>query len=74
MTYEDKASYDSTPPCTAIVRVQAVTSGYGVATVSRIDKITGLFCRISSLFKGSFSKETYILIDPTKQSQRIEEV
>ena len=22
---------------------------YGVATVSRIDKITGLFCRISSL-------------------------
>ena len=23
--------------------------GYGVATVSRIDKIIGLFCRISSL-------------------------
>ena len=23
--------------------------GYGVATVSRIDEITGLFCRISSL-------------------------
>jgi len=24
-------------------------AGYGVATVSRIDKIIGLFCRISSL-------------------------
>ena len=27
---------------------------YGVATVSRIDKITGLFCRILSLLWGSF--------------------
>ena len=32
---------------------------YGVATVSRIDKFTVLLCRISSLFKGSFVKETY---------------
>ena len=27
---------------------------YGVATVSRIDKIIGLFCRILSLLWGSF--------------------
>jgi len=44
---------------------------YGVATVSRIDKIIGLFCRISSLLYGSFAKETYNLIDPTKQSHSI---
>jgi len=29
---------------------------YGVASVSRIDKITGLFCRILSLFIGLFCK------------------
>jgi len=33
--------------------------GYGVATVSRIDKIKGLFCRMSSLLYGSFEKATY---------------
>jgi len=38
---------------------------YGVATVSRINKIKGLFCRISSLLQASFAKETYNLIDPT---------
>jgi len=31
---------------------------YGVATVSRIDKIIGIFCRILSLLWGSFAKET----------------
>jgi len=46
---------------------------YGVATVSRIDKITGLFCRILSLLQGSFAKETYNFIDPTHQSHPIEE-
>jgi len=44
---------------------------YGVATVSRIDKIIGLFCRISSLLQGSFAKETYNFIDPTNQNQPI---
>jgi len=42
-----------------------------VATVSRIDKIIGLFCRISSLSQGSFAKETYNFIDPTSQSHPI---
>ena len=31
---------------------------YGVATVSRIDKIIGLFCSIASLLYVSFAKET----------------
>jgi len=44
---------------------------YGVATVSRIDKITYLFCRILSLLRGSFAKETYNFIDPTNQSHPI---
>jgi len=44
---------------------------YRVATVSRIDKIIGLFCRILSLLLGSFAEETYNLIDPTNQSHPI---
>jgi len=32
---------------------------YGVATVSRIDKVIGLFCRIQSLLWGSFAKKNY---------------
>ena len=38
---------------------------YEVATVSRIDNIIGLFCRIASLLYGSFAKEIYNFIDPT---------
>ena len=44
---------------------------YGVATVSRIDKIMGLFCRISYLLQVSFAKETNHFIDPTNQSHPI---
>ena len=40
-----------------------VQNGYGVATISRLLKITGLFCRISSFSWGSFAKETYIFWD-----------
>jgi len=32
---------------------------YGVASISRLLKIIGLFCKISSLLYGSFAKETY---------------
>ena len=42
--------------------------GYGVATISRINKMIGLFCRLLALLKGSFAKETCNFIDPTKQS------
>jgi len=44
---------------------------YGVATVSSIDQIIGLFCRIASLLLGSFAKEAYNLIDPTHRSHSI---
>jgi len=46
-------------------------SYYGVARVSRIDKIVGVFCRISSLSQRSFAKETYDLINPTDRSHPI---
>jgi len=40
---------------------------YGVASVSRIDKILGLFCK-RDLYKRRYSaKETYKFIDPTKR-------
>jgi len=34
-------------------------TGYGVATISRIDKILRLFCRILSLLQNPLAKETY---------------
>ena len=36
-----------------------------MATISRLLKITGLFCRIQSLLYGSFAKETYNFKEPT---------
>ena len=44
---------------------------YGVATISRIDKIIGLFYRILSLLQGFFAKVTNNFIDPTDQSHPI---
>ena len=44
---------------------------YGVATISTLLKITGLFCRISSLLQGSFAKETYHFKEPTTRSHPI---
>ena len=46
---------------------------YGVATVSRLPKIIGLICRISSLLSGSFAKETCNLKEPTNHSHLIVE-
>ena len=46
-------------------------SCYGVATISKLLKIIGLFCRISSLAKGSFAKETYNFKEPTDCSHPI---
>jgi len=45
-----------------------------MATCSRLHKITGLFCRISSLLHGSFAKETYIFKEPTNRSHPINEM
>jgi len=44
---------------------------YGVATISRLLKIKGLFCRISSLVRGSFAKETCNFKETTKRSHPI---
>jgi len=44
---------------------------YGVVTICRLLKIIGLFCRISSLLEGSFTKETYNFKEPTNRSQPI---
>jgi len=44
---------------------------YRVATIGRLLKIIGRFCRISSLFKGSFAKETYNFKEPTSRSRPI---
>jgi len=43
----------------------------GVATISRLLKIIGLFCRISSVLLGSFAKETYYFKMPTNRSHPI---
>jgi len=52
------------------VAVSRYTS-YGVALVSRIDKIIGLCCK-KSLSKSQYSaKETYNFIDPTNRSHPI---
>jgi len=41
---------------------------YGVATISRLLKIIGLFCKILSLLWGSFAKETNNLKESTNRS------
>jgi len=44
---------------------------FGVAYVSRIDKIIGLFCKRALLKRCYSAKETYNLIDPTNRSHPI---
>jgi len=44
---------------------------YDVATISRLLKIIGLYCRILSLLLGSFAKETYNFKEPTNCSHPI---
>jgi len=51
--------------------VQRLLRKYGVATIRRLLKIIGLFCRISSLLWGSFAKETYHFKEHTKRSHPI---
>jgi len=43
---------------------------YGVATISRLLKIIGLFCRISSVLKSSCVKETYNFKESTNVPSR----
>jgi len=44
---------------------------YEIATISRLLKIIGLFCRIKSLLQGAFAKETYNFKEPTNRSHPI---
>jgi len=44
---------------------------YGVASISRLLKMIGLFCRILSLLWVSFAKETYLFKEPTNRSHPI---
>jgi len=44
---------------------------YGVATISRLPVIIGLFCRIQSLLYGSFAREAYNFKEPTNRSHPI---
>ena len=44
---------------------------YGVALVSRIDKMIGLFCKRALLKRRSSAKETYNLVDPTNRSRPV---
>jgi len=44
---------------------------YGVALVSRIDKIIGLFCKRALQKRQYSAKETYNFIDPTHRSHPI---
>jgi len=44
---------------------------YAVATISRLLKMIGLFCRKSSVLYGSFAKETYNFTEPTNRSHPI---
>jgi len=48
-----------------------IPSCYGLATISRLLKVPGLFCRIQSLLQGSFAKETYNFKEPTNRSHQI---
>jgi len=58
-------------PFVTQVSVSLSVSRYGVAAISRLLKITGLFCTISSLLQGSFAKETYNFKEPTNCSHPI---
>ena len=57
--------------CSVMECVVCASTHYGVATISRLLKLIGLFCRISSLLQGSFAKETYNLKEPTNRSHPI---
>jgi len=71
MTCKDKASYGSWPPCATHVKTH---HAYGVASISRLLQIIGLFRRIQSLYKGSFAEEIYNLKEPTNRSHACAEL
>ena len=57
------------PTCISPCVCTCHLSMYGVATVIRIDKMIGLFCRILSLLQVSFAKTTNHCKGPTSRTQ-----
>jgi len=61
----------------ALLEALCAQHGYGVATISRLLKIIGLFCRIyyrsllQNILQGSFAKETYKFKEPTNRSHHL---
>jgi len=75
---QHKNIYSSNEYCSTQTRA----TRYGVATISRLLKMIGLFCRTSSLFKVSFckraqekrlysAKETCNFVEPTNRSHLV---
>jgi len=63
------------PPCTALQHTETQCSGccawnnwYGVASISRLLKMLGLFCKRAQLKRRYSAKETYNCKEPTKHS------
>ena len=54
-----------------MIHVARKNKSYGVATISTLLRIIRLFCRISSLLYGSFTKQTYHFKEPTNCSHPI---
>ena len=57
-----------------IARRECCTTEYGVATISRLLKIIGLFCKRSLQKRLIFSKETYNFKEPTDRSHPIAKI
>ena len=54
-----------------LIATHETTWEYGVATISRLLKVIGIFCRIMSLLYGSFAKETHNIMELTNRSHPI---
>jgi len=70
-TATNVATKTATQAATNCTTSRILQGCYGVATMSRLLKIIGLFCRISSVLYGSFAKETYDFKEPTNRSHPI---
>ena len=53
------------------VYIQTYVCTYGMASVSRIDKIIGLFCKRALIKRQYSAKEIYNFVDPTDRSYLI---
>ena len=70
MTYKDQEHYEFTPTCTYSLCRHA----YGVATMSSLLEIIGLFCKRALRKRLWSAKETYDLKEPTNRSHTILEL